>query len=126
MKFAIQEAFKENNHLTYRSKLEEYVLENTRHWECLVFMRHDEFDADWGYVVFRFGVRHRTSWQNAARIMINRSDLLRYMYEKGEELNMHYSTPIRTIYGGDTTENNAASFPRKAAVHVPLNTHPNK
>jgi hypothetical protein len=124
MKFSIEDVFHDDKHLTYRSKLEDYVYENTRHWECLVFMRHDEFDADWGYVIFRFGFRHRYSWQNAARIMLNRADLLRYMYEKGVELKIHYDTPVtrQMIYDGGAIGNDTI-VPRRAGIHWPLLTH---
>lgn len=128
MKFSIHDVFSNDKHIKYRCKLEEYVHENTRNWECLVFMRHDEFDADWGFVVFRFGFRHRYSWQNAARIMLNKADLLRFMYDKGEDLGIHYSTPIprRTIYDGGIIENNTIVHPRTTGIHLPLFTHEGK
>lgn len=107
MKFDIS-IFNNDNLAKYKSMLEDYMQEYTRSWECINFIRHDEIDADYCSVLVRFSFRHRYSWQYATRIMINRADLVRYMYNKGIELNIHWlsSVPIRAIYDGGNIENN--------------------
>lgn len=108
-------------HLKYREMLEQYIADHPRIWDSLVFMRYDEFDPDWEHVVFRFLFRHCNSWQNAARIMIHRSELVRFMYEKGMELQIHWETPIsrRMIIDGGVIENDVIR-PRKPGVDFPL------
>jgi Mechanosensitive ion channel len=73
-------------HLQYRTMLEQYVADHPRIWDSLIYMRHDEFDTNYEYIIFRFSFRHCSSWQNAGRIMIHHADLVRIMYEKGAEL----------------------------------------
>ena len=123
MKFNATKIFENDNHLKYRSMLEEYLEENTRSWESLNFMRYDEIDPDWGYVTFRFSFRHRYSWQYAARIMLNRAELVRYMYQKGEDLDIHWKTPVplRAIFnGGDIEDDELHS--RKVDIDRPVFT----
>jgi hypothetical protein len=105
LKFSISAIFEGDKHQKYRFLLEDYVRDHPRNWECLDYMRHDEFNADWGYVIFRFSFRHRYTWQNAGIIMIHRAELLRYMQEKGVELGIHYFTPLpyRAMYDGSGT-----------------------
>lgn len=107
LKFKSSTFFQDDNHVKYRAMVEEYVKENTRSWECLNFMRHDEFDADWEHVTVRFSFRHRYSWQFASRIMVNRADLVRFMYDKGKELGIHWKTPVplRAIFNGGVIDN---------------------
>jgi hypothetical protein len=107
--------------------LEEYIRENTRSWECINFIRHDEIDADYCTVLIRFSFRHRYSWQYASRIMINRADLVKYMYDKGVELNIHWlsSIPIRAIYDGGDIENDHILGRRVNARRPPFNNNNN-
>jgi len=60
-------------------------------------------DADMEYVIFTFIFRHRQSWQYAARININRADLLRYIFELSLDLGIQYETapPRRIIIQGE-------------------------
>jgi hypothetical protein len=119
MKFLASAMFQNDNLAKYRSMLEAYIEENTRSWEALNFMRHDEIDADSGCVIFRFSFRHRYGWQGAARIMVNRADLVKFMYDKGNELGIHWKTPIppRAIYDGGIIENNHI-YPRVRAPNT--------
>lgn len=79
----------------FREALEKYVTENPRIWDSLLFCRHDFFhpDVTEEFVFFTIAFKHRQSWQSAARININRADLLRYIFELGKKLEIQYNTP---------------------------------
>ncbi|KAL7573195.1 hypothetical protein ACA910_018852 [Epithemia clementina (nom. ined.)] len=78
----------------FRTALERYVKDHPRTWEAVAFIRHDKYDADVGKISMRIAVRHRYSWQDAARILINRGLLLRFLHELGNRLNIHFETPV--------------------------------
>jgi hypothetical protein len=83
--------------------LDEFVADHPRIWDSVVFVRHDEFDADFEVATFTLAFRHRSSWQDGARILIHRSELLRYVYECSVKMKVHYeSAPLRRVlyYGG--------------------------
>lgn len=121
MKFKAPEMLKDDTYLKFRSILEQYVNDNTRNWHSLVAMRYDEFDPDWEHVIFKFLFRHRSSWQSAGRILQHRAELVRFMYEKGKELDIHWQTPIqrRTVYDGGIIENDVIR-PRIKGTDIPL------
>lgn len=50
--------------------------------------------------------RHRNSWQDAARIKINRSDLLRFAHDTANKLEVNFETPAarRLLYYGGVLE----------------------
>lgn len=87
----------------FQKSLEDYVNENPRIWNSLLVFRHDHFgnlqgpwstnnvfDADYRFVVFTLAFQHRVSWQYAARIMANRSDLMRHIYDICLEMGVQY------------------------------------
>ena len=47
-------------------------------------------------------MRHRQSWQDAMRIQMHRSDLLKYIYAVGKKMGIHVDTPPsrRILYQG--------------------------
>lgn len=72
-----------------------------------MFMRRELIDADMEQVVFNLAVRHRNSWQDAGRILINRGDLMQVVYEIAKDLKVSYDTPPnrRLLYYGGVLEN---------------------
>jgi len=85
--------FENDNLRKFRNMLDKYVTDRPRSWECVNFCRHDDFDADNEKVKFAISLRHRSSWQEAARIKVNRADLLKFLYETSKELNIQYEDP---------------------------------
>lgn len=90
---------------TFRAELEQYVKNNPRIWESLDSFRHDEFITDTDLVYFSFGFRHRSSWQNMARIAADRANLLRFIYETAVRMGVEYGyenspSPKRVLLQG--------------------------
>ena len=94
MKFSIS-ILEDDKLKTFRDALEKYIGENPRIWDSLVYCRHDFFhpDVTEAYVFFTIAFKHRQSWQSAGRINLHRADLLRYIYELGQKLEIQYNTP---------------------------------
>ena len=86
----------------FRAALDRYVKENPRTWEAVAFVRQDTYTAELKRIIMRLAFRHRNSWQDAARILINRGQLLRYVYETAEKLNINYEMEpaLRLVYQG--------------------------
>ncbi|KAL7571640.1 hypothetical protein ACA910_011176 [Epithemia clementina (nom. ined.)] len=102
----------------FREALERYVKENPRTWEAVAYVRHDEYDADWEKIFIRISVRHRSSWQDAARILQNRGQLHRFVFETGKTMGINFRTPTpgRVIYQGGDYQHPAAVSDEKALV----------
>jgi len=81
---------RQNKVQALRAELEQYVRDRPRIWESLDSFRHDEFVTDIDKVKFTFAFRHRSSWQNSARICVDRADLLRFIYETAVRLGVEY------------------------------------
>lgn len=88
----------------FRSAIKKYVEEHPRVWDSLAHIRHDMFDADQERVDFTMAIRHRSSWQEAGRIKLDRSDVYRFLFELGRELDIHFSAPVpqQIVYNGGT------------------------
>jgi len=89
----------------FRGELEQYVRDRPRIWESFDTCRHDNFDASVDKVTFAFGFRHRSSWQSAARIAIDRASLVRFIYETAVGMGVEYGynnspSPKRVIFQG--------------------------
>jgi hypothetical protein len=100
--------FEDDNLKKFRDALNKYVADRPRSWDSVSFCRHDDFNADFEKVKFTLSVRHRNSWQDAARIKVNRADLLRFLYNTSKELSIQYEEPPPQqllYYGGALKEN---------------------
>ena len=86
----------------FRRAIHKYVEEHPRVWDSVAHIRHDKFDADDERVEFSVALRHRSSWQEAGRIKLDRAEIFRYLYELGEQLNIHYKQPVsqKIVYRG--------------------------
>lgn len=87
----------------FKEALNKYVRDHPRTWNSLAFIRHDVIDADMEQVGFRMAFRHRNGWQDAARIKLNRADLLRYIHDTAKAMGVNFETsPARRLlyYGG--------------------------
>ena len=51
--------------------------------------------------------RHRNSWQDAGRIKLNRSELLRFIYDRAEKYKVNYESPAsrRLLYQAGVLKN---------------------
>ena len=86
----------------FQSAIQKYVEEHPRVWDSIAHLRHDEFNADEERVTFALAIRHRSSWQEAGRIKLDRSDVFRFLFELGSKLDVHFEKPAdqAVIYEG--------------------------
>jgi hypothetical protein len=88
----------------YLSAIEQFIHEHPRIWECVVLFRYDRFDADMEQVFSRIAVRHRNSWQDAGRILRDKGELQKFIYQLGKSMAVNFESPParRLIYTGGT------------------------
>jgi hypothetical protein len=94
----------EGKSATFVSAIEQFIQEHPRIWECLVLFRYDKFDADNEQVFCRIAVRHRNSWQDAGRILRDKGELQKFIYQVGKSMGVNFDSPParRLIYTGGT------------------------
>ena len=97
----------------FRAALEGYVRDHPRTWEALAYLRHDEYNTDTEQITLRLAFRHRNSWQAAARILQNRGQLLRFVFETGKAMKINFQAPpdARVVYQGGSL--NSMELPGK-------------
>jgi len=90
----------------FRSAIHRYVEEHPRVWDSVAHIRHDKFDADQERIDFTMAIRHRSAWQEAGRIKLDRADVFRFLFELGKELDIHFAPPVaqQLIYQGGKME----------------------
>lgn len=94
MQFTAHTSILEHNKLErFQSEIKRYVEEHPRVWDSVAHVRHDHFDADKQRIDFEMALRHRSSWQEASRIKLDRSDFYRFLFELGKSLDIHFSAP---------------------------------
>jgi hypothetical protein len=88
----------------YVSAIEQFIHDHPRIWECVVFFRYDKFDADNEQAFCRIAVRHRNSWQDAGRILRDKGELVKFIYQLGKSMAVNFDSPParRLIYTGGT------------------------
>lgn len=90
----------------FKTAIEEYVANAPRIWDSVAYLRIENIDADNEKVTWTIAVRHRNSWQDAARILLDKSDLLVFVYETTKRLRVHIDSPParRLIFQGGALE----------------------
>ena len=88
----------------FRREIEAYVEERPSVWEAVASSQHGMFDADNERVNIDMTLRHRNTWQDAARIKHDRAHVFGFLYEVGNKLDVHFSTPPqqKVMYHGGT------------------------
>lgn len=71
----------DNNLQQFQECLEKYVHEHPRIWDSVAFLRIESIDNCNEQVKFSMAFRHRNSWQDAGRILLNRADLHRFVHD---------------------------------------------
>jgi Mechanosensitive ion channel len=86
----------------FQAEIKRYVEEHPRVWDSVAHIRHDHFDADQERIDFTMSLRHRSSWQEAGRIKLDRSHVYRFLFELGKKLEINFSSPPdqRIVYSG--------------------------
>jgi hypothetical protein len=103
----------EDNLDKFNAALKHYVNINPRLWEAVAFCRIEKIDADMETVNLSIAVRHRNSWQDASRILLNKADMLRYIHDTAKNLNTAYDTPPNRrllYYGGELEKGDVQDY----------------
>jgi len=108
----------------FQDALKEYVKEHPRAWDQLLYIRIDEVDADNEKIECSLGFRHRNSWQDAGRVLVQRGLLLKFVYQTATAMKIDYSSPPnrRLLYsGGVLKEGQEGVGGYKANLLMPTN-----
>lgn len=97
------------------SALEAYVNDNPRIWDSFNFCRHENIDADNEIVYLVISFRHRNSWQDAARIKLQRADLVYFIHKTATDMGINKETPParRLLYYGGILEHGQVEVYKK-------------
>jgi hypothetical protein len=87
--------------------LRNYVDDNPRDWNCVLFHRIVKVVCGMEQVVLRLELRHRNGWQTAARIMQDNGNLQKFLHQVGERMGVNnVPTPNTSlIYSAGSLKN---------------------
>ena len=77
----------------FRNEVIKCVKERPRVWKAINFIRLETIDADNEKAILILSFGHRLTWQDAPRILLHRSDLVRFLYEVAKRRDLNFSMP---------------------------------
>jgi hypothetical protein len=89
-----------DNYEVFSNSFRNYVDDRPQDWDSVMLIRCENFDGNMEQVTICIALRHRNSWQSAARILQDRGILLKFLYDKGEGMGVNYNSApaTRLIY----------------------------
>jgi hypothetical protein len=109
----------------FRESLENYVADNPRLWESVVFFRCENIDTDSEFVIYKLKVRSRYSWQVAARVLANRSELRKFCITLATKMNVHFDSAAQQrvlYYGGSLVDGGVIDYKRNLLSNPNIST----
>lgn len=82
----------------FRDTVESFVQDRPRIWDSLAFFRCESINQDLGMMEYLLRIRHTKSWQDAASIMLNKAEVLKFCFETGKQLGINYDSPPRATW----------------------------
>jgi hypothetical protein len=93
-----------------RCALDQYARDFPNHWKCFMLCRVDALHIDLERAILFFSFQHQSSWQDVGRILMNKADLICYVYELGKKLGVNYDElPTRHLMYGAGILNDGAT-----------------
>lgn len=102
--------------IVFREALESFVQDRPRIWDSILFFRCENIDKDMLLMEYTLRIRHTKTWQDAASILMNRSELFTFCFELGEKLEINFDPPPRSFRiknsfeADEKTEQTAAEY----------------
>jgi hypothetical protein len=88
----------------FREAVGKFVQDRPRIWDSVLFFRKDAISQNLDLMECTLRCRHTKSWQDAASILMNKSELLTFCFEMGKTLGVNYDSPPRRQYVVNTFE----------------------
>jgi small-conductance mechanosensitive channel len=82
----------------FRDTVESFVQDRPRIWDSILFFRCESINQDLGMMEYSLRIRHTTSWQDCASILMNKSEVLKFGFETGKKLKINYDSPPRATW----------------------------
>lgn len=82
----------------FREAVGKFVQDRPRVWDSVLFFRRDAISQNLNLMECTLRCRHTKSWQDAASILMSRSELLTFCFEMGKTLGINYDSPPRRQY----------------------------
>jgi hypothetical protein len=82
----------------FREAVGKFVQDRPRIWDSVLFFRKDAISQNLDLMECTLRCRHTKSWQDAASILMSRSELLTFSFEMGKTLGINYDSPPRRQY----------------------------
>jgi hypothetical protein len=77
----------------FREEVGKFVQDRPRVWDSVLFFRRDAISQNLNLMECTLRCRHTKSWQDAASILMSRSELLTFCFEMGKTLGINYDSP---------------------------------
>lgn len=100
---------------TLKGYLDKYAKDNPREWHSFLYCRVDEYKVEKEKVVITMGFQHRSSWQDLARILMSKSELIASVYRTVKNMNIIYEElPKRDLlyYAGSLKDGGVKDYRR--------------
>jgi small-conductance mechanosensitive channel len=101
-----------------RKALDQYARDFPNHWKCFMLCRVNVLHIELEQALLFFSFQHQSSWQDVGRILIDKADLLCFVYELGKKLGINYDElPARhLVYGAGVLHDGVARSCRRDMI----------
>lgn len=103
-----------------KTHLDRYAKDHPREWHSFVYCRVDGFEVDKEKVKITMGFQHRSAWQDLGGILMSKSHLIAYVYQKGKHLGYIYEElPKRDLvyYAGSLKDGGVKDYGYRMDLH---------
>jgi small-conductance mechanosensitive channel len=82
----------------FRETIKGFIQDRPRIWESMLFFRCESINQDLELMEYSLRIRHTKPWQDAASILANKGELLKFCFETGKKLEINYDSPPRASW----------------------------
>lgn len=82
----------------FRDTVDSFVQDRPRIWDSILFFRCESINQDLKLMEYSLRIRHTKPWQDAASILMNKAELLKFCFETGKKLEINYDSPPRASW----------------------------
>jgi len=83
---------------TFRDAVDHFIQDRPRIWDSIMFFRCENINQDLELMEYTLRIRHTKPWQDAASILMNKAELLKFCFETGKKLEINYDSPPRASW----------------------------
>lgn len=111
-----------DNVAKFKEAIGDYIKSNPEIWDSIVFIRCDDIDTGYAFVMYKIAVRSRHTWQASGRVLTDRGRLHQYCAEVATKMGVAYDLVwLRKSGEGESNEKKPNSpNARKRVIRIPF------